>query len=93
MMLFTYDQFPFSILLFLFNASEKAVKSGFILNLENLENKPFLRKVRETWNSQGIFHNCHPSQGAVREELLGSHIMFSNSLHGCSLSGSSIFCQ
>ena len=57
--------------------------TGLILNLENLENlenRSFLQIVRETWNSQGIFYKCYPSQGKVREnKLFRQHVIFINS--------------
>ena len=50
--------------------------TGFILNLENLEsleNRPFLQKVREN------LENFYPSQGKVRENKVFSlHIIFIN---------------
>ena len=55
--------------------------TGFILKLENLENRAFLRKIGENWNSQGIFYNFYPSQGKVMEsKLFSPHIIFINSL-------------
>jgi len=38
----------------------------FTLDLESLEHRPFLRKVREAWKNKGIFYNVYPSQGKVR---------------------------
>ena len=53
--------------------------AGFMLNLENLQNKPFLeKKSGKTWNSQGIFYNFYPSQG----EKISQHAIFINYWHG-----------
>ena len=51
--------------------------SGFILNLENLENRLFLQKSGKAWNSQGILHNFFSSQ----DEQIISSIIFINFLH------------
>ena len=55
-----------------------------ILNLERLENRPFLRKIRENLDREGILCDFYPSQGKVREHKLNSqHVTFINHWRGC----------
>ena len=42
--------------------AQRCQKAGFMLSLENLENRPFSQKSGKIWNSQGVFYNIHPSQ-------------------------------
>ena len=51
--------------------------SGFILNLENLENRPFCKKSGKTWNSQRTFYNFYPSQGKSGNTKYLVYISFS----------------
>ena len=63
-----------------------------MLNLENLENRPFYGKSGKTWNSQGNLYNSYPSQETVWENrLLSLHAMFMS--YGCAVSDCFICCR
>ena len=54
--------------------------TGFILNLENLENQKighFYNKSGKTWDSQGTFYNFYPSQGKSGKTKYLVYILFS----------------
>ena len=48
--------------------------------MENLEDRPFLRKSGIAWNSQEIFYDIYPSQGRSGKTYLLDHVSFSVTL-------------